>query len=68
MSNRWAIIPVKHLSMGKSRLAGVLSEIDRQTIITQMLYHTIEVAQETKGIDQVVIITRDRSGGDIYIL
>lgn len=55
----WAIVPVKPLRRGKSRLSGVLSEEERTILNFSMLAHTLEVAGSVAEIDQVLVISRD---------
>jgi 2-phospho-L-lactate/phosphoenolpyruvate guanylyltransferase len=55
----WAIIPVKPLRRGKSRLAGVLSEIERSTLNQTMLGHTLKVLREVSEIKQILVVSRD---------
>jgi 2-phospho-L-lactate guanylyltransferase len=55
----WAIVPVKPLRRGKSRLAGLLSE-DQRTILNQeMLAHTIKILKGVPDIEQTLVISRD---------
>lgn len=55
----WAIIPVKPLRRGKSRLAGVLSEEERTLLNYSMLANTLKVVTAVKEIDKVLVISRD---------
>jgi 2-phospho-L-lactate/phosphoenolpyruvate guanylyltransferase len=55
----WAIVPVKPLRRGKSRLANVLSVDDRALLNQTMMANTLRVLQGVKEIDQVVVISRD---------
>jgi 2-phospho-L-lactate/phosphoenolpyruvate guanylyltransferase len=57
----WAIIPVKPLRRGKSRLAGVLSEKERSTLNTSMLCHTLKTLTEVPEIKQILVVSRDPS-------
>ncbi len=57
----WAIVPVKPLRRGKSRLAGVLSEDEREELNTRMLLHTLEVLQLVPEIEQTLVVSRDPS-------
>lgn len=57
----WAIVPVKPLRRGKSRLSGVLSEDDRAVLNSKMLVHTLEVLQLIPEIEQTLVISRDPS-------
>ena len=38
----WAIVPVKPLRWGKSRLAGVLTQDERTDLNSQLLAHTVD--------------------------
>ncbi len=55
----WAIVPVKPLRRGKSRLAGVLSEDERTALNHYLLAHTLDVLTGTAGIEQVLVVSRD---------
>lgn len=55
----WAIVPVKPLRRGKSRLSGVLSEDERASLNSRMLIHTLEVLQLIPEIEQTLVISRD---------
>ncbi len=57
----WAIVPVKPLRRGKSRLAGVLSEEERTLLNQSMLSHTLKVLSEVREIDQTLVVSRDPS-------
>jgi 2-phospho-L-lactate guanylyltransferase len=55
----WAIVPVKPLHRGKTRLSGVLSEADRYALNISLLVRTLEVLKASKSIYQVALISRD---------
>ena len=55
----WAIVPVKPLRRGKSRLAGTLSEDERTHLNELMLEHTLKTLVELKELEQVLVISRD---------
>jgi 2-phospho-L-lactate/phosphoenolpyruvate guanylyltransferase len=55
----WAIVPVKPLRRGKSRLAGKLTEDERAELNQSLLKHTIETLTDLKEIEQVLVISRD---------
>lgn len=55
----WAIVPVKPMRLGKSRLANVLSEDDRAQLNRQLLAHTIDVLKSVKDIEHVLVVSRD---------
>ena len=57
----WAIVPVKPLRRGKSRLAEVLSEEERLGLNSQLLIHTIDTLKEIPEIEQVLVVSRDQS-------
>jgi 2-phospho-L-lactate guanylyltransferase len=57
----WAIVPVKPLRRGKSRLAGVLSEEERTFLNFSMLGHTLKILSEVPEIEQTLVISRDPS-------
>ena len=55
----WAIVPVKPLRRGKSRLAGTLSEDERAELNQALLTHTIETLSHLKEVEQVLVVSRD---------
>lgn len=57
----WAIIPVKPLRYGKSRLAHILTPDERAELTTQMLHHILQTLEEVSGIYRTLVISRDPS-------
>ena len=55
----WAIVPIKPLRRGKSRLATVLSEKDREQLNQTLLVKTIGCLKAVKEIDQILIVSYD---------
>lgn len=55
----WAVIPVKPLRSGKSRLAGVLSTDNRENLNQKLLSRTIQRLNAVPEIDQTVVISYD---------
>jgi 2-phospho-L-lactate guanylyltransferase len=55
----WAIVPVKPLRRGKSRLAGTLSEDERTELNRTLLEHTLTTLAELKEVEQVLVVSRD---------
>lgn len=55
----WAIIPVKPLRRGKSRLAGTLSEDERAQLNETLLEHTLRTLSDLKEVEQVLVVSRD---------
>lgn len=55
----WAIVPVKPLRRGKSRLAGVLSEDERALLNFTMLSSTLRTLREVEEIEQILVVSRD---------
>jgi 2-phospho-L-lactate guanylyltransferase len=55
----WAIVPVKPLRRGKSRLAGTLTEDERTALNQSLLEHTLKVLSAIKELDQVLVVSRD---------
>jgi 2-phospho-L-lactate guanylyltransferase len=55
----WAIVPVKPLRRGKSRLAGVLSEDDRADLNRRLLVHTIDTLKSMPEVVDVLVVSRD---------
>jgi 2-phospho-L-lactate guanylyltransferase len=55
----WAIVPVKPLRRGKSRLAGALSEEERTQLNRLLLEHTLTTLADLKEVEQVLVVSRD---------
>lgn len=55
----WAIVPVKPLRRGKSRLAGALSEDERTELNRTLLQHTLRTLSDVKELEEVLVISRD---------
>lgn len=55
----WAIVPVKPLRRGKSRLAGVLSQDERAVLNEHLLAHTLDTLKATPEIENVLVVSRD---------
>jgi 2-phospho-L-lactate guanylyltransferase len=55
----WAIVPVKPLRRGKSRLAGLLSEDQRTKLNQEMLAHTLKILRDVPEIEHTLVISRD---------
>lgn len=55
----WAIVPVKPLRRGKSRLAEVLSPQERVDLNRRLLSHTLDTLTHIPEIEQVLVVSRD---------
>jgi len=55
----WAIVPVKPLRRGKSRLAGALSEDERTELNRTLLQHTLKTLSDIKELEEVLVVSRD---------
>lgn len=55
----WAVVPVKPLRLGKSRLSGVLTDDERANLNRKLLLHTIQCLHGIHEIHQVLVISRD---------
>ncbi len=55
----WAIVPVKSIIRGKSRLAGVLSDEERAALNRDLLTRTLLCLKSVSRIDQVLVISYD---------
>lgn len=51
-----AIVPLKSLSSTKQRLAGVLSEASRQSLVVAMAVDVLSQLQSHPGVDKVSIV------------
>jgi 2-phospho-L-lactate guanylyltransferase len=57
----WAIVPVKPLRRGKSRLAEVLTQEERADLNRRLLAHTLDTLTAIPEIEQVLVISRDQA-------
>ncbi|MCC7118981.1 MAG: 2-phospho-L-lactate guanylyltransferase [Anaerolineales bacterium] len=55
----WAIVPVKPLKRGKSRLAGTLSEEERTQLNQNLLEKTLGTLTQLKELDKILVVSRD---------
>lgn len=55
----WAIVPVKPLRRGKSRLAGLLSEEQRTRLNRFLLEHILSTLNEISEIEHTLVVSRD---------
>lgn len=55
----WAIVPVKPLRRGKSRLSEILSEDERTYLNHQLFVHTIEILKDVEAITDILVVSRD---------
>lgn len=56
----WAIVPVKPLRRGKSRLSGVLTVEERADLNRRLLVHTLTVLATIPEVEQTLVISRDQ--------
>ena len=57
----WAIVPVKPLVLGKSRLAEVLTPGEREDLNRRLLVHTLETLSAVSEIENVLVVSRDQA-------
>lgn len=57
----WAIVPVKPLRRGKSRLAEVLTQEERADLNRRLLAHTLDTLTSIPEIEHVLVVSRDQS-------
>lgn len=55
----WAIVPVKPLRRGKSRLSEVLTEDERAHLNRKLFVHTLEILKQVDGLEHVLVVSRD---------
>ncbi|HBX71043.1 MAG TPA: 2-phospho-L-lactate guanylyltransferase [Chloroflexi bacterium] len=55
----WAIVPVKPLRRGKSRLSDVLTSAERIDLNRYLLENTIKTLKNIQEIEQVLVVSRD---------
>lgn len=56
----WAIVPVKPLRRGKSRLSAVLTPAEREELNARLLTHTITTLCALPEIERVLVVSRDQ--------
>ena len=55
----WAIVPVKPLRRGKSRLSEILSEDERSRLNHFLFSHTIDTLLQVDSISEILVVSRD---------
>lgn len=55
----WAIVPVKPLRRGKSRLAEVLTQDERTDLNRRLLIHTLDTLTALPELEQILVVSRD---------
>jgi 2-phospho-L-lactate guanylyltransferase len=71
----WAIVPVKPLTHGKSRLSSVLNEDERMDLNIRLIKRTMQIISHVPEIERTLIVTNDpevehitkSSGVDVYM-
>jgi 2-phospho-L-lactate guanylyltransferase len=58
-SNSLAIIPVRSLTTGKSRLAGAVSPETRRDLTKRMLAITLKACRDSGAVEQILLISPD---------
>ena len=57
----WAIVPVKPLRGGKTRLAKVLTQNERADLNRRLLAHTVDTLAAIPEIEHILVISRDQA-------
>jgi len=57
----WAIVPVKPLQRGKSRLAEVLTQEERLDLNRRLLAHTMDTLTAIPDIEHILVVSRDQA-------
>ncbi len=57
----WAIVPVKPLRRGKSRLAAAMTDDERAELNRALLEHTLRTLTGLKEVEEVLVVSRDSS-------
>jgi len=57
----WAVVPVKPLRRGKSRLSSVLSEDERAALNYSMLNNMLRTLKAVQEVQEVIVVSRDPS-------
>lgn len=57
----WAIVPIKPLRLGKSRLAPMLGAMERAQLNRALLERTISTLIQSSAVGEVLVVSRDPS-------
>jgi 2-phospho-L-lactate guanylyltransferase len=57
----WAIVPIKPLRWGKSRLSDVLTPDERTDLNRELLQNTINTLKKIQDIEQILVVSRDQA-------
>lgn len=57
--NVCAIVPVRALGEGKTRLSAVLSPRQRAALVRSMLEHVVDVLRAARTVDRIVVVTTE---------
>ncbi len=63
----WAIVPVKPLDEGKSRLAGILTASHRKALVRSMLENTLEALAAAEVVHRSLVVSRDPAGLELAL-
>ena len=66
-----AVVPLKNLSQAKSRLAPLLSDLERRNLVVAMFGDVLAALQQAKGLSEIFVVAdglADRLGGVSLIL
>ncbi len=55
----WAIVPVKPFRESKSRLSGVLTPDERETLSRTFLIDTLDILRQVREVQRTLVISRD---------
>ncbi len=55
----WAIVPVKPLRLGKSRLSGILTDDERAVLNRKFLEQTLDTLRKLPEVAQTLVVSRD---------
>ena len=55
----WAIVPVKPIRRGKSRLAKALTDEQRAELNKNLLVHTVDILKTLPELEQILVVSRD---------
>ena len=58
-SGIWAVMPIKNIENAKQRLAGCLSQTERQALFRAMIEDVLEALSTSEKLSGVLVVTRD---------
>jgi FO synthase len=58
----WALVPIKSRALCKTRLAPVLSPVQRVALVRALLGHVLATLRAVPGVDHIALVSSERDG------